>query len=47
VNLSTVQVELLYDLLSTERDKMLEVFRQVREEGVGVHEMVIRVSTMS
>jgi len=34
VHLSTVQVELLYDLLGAERERMLEVFRRVRENGL-------------
>jgi hypothetical protein len=36
VHLSSVQVELLYDLLGTEREKMLEVFRRVREDGLSI-----------
>jgi hypothetical protein len=50
VHLSSVQVKLLYELLGTEQQKMLEVFRRVREDGLPMADVraqveVIRMAT--
>jgi hypothetical protein len=49
-HLSSVQVEVLDDLLSAEQEKMLEVFRRVREDGLPMPDAraqveVIRLAT--
>lgn len=46
VHLSSVQVELLYDLFGTEQERMLEVFREVREDGLPMADARARVEVI-
>lgn len=44
--LSSVQVEVLYDLLGTEQERMLELLRRIREEGLSMADARARVEVI-